>query len=270
MLPARELLGEMLLQLNEPALAIEAFEKDLKINPNRASGMEGLVVAKKTELKLKLNIKKIFCQGIIEIFQNNFLSHPKNLKMQRNSFFKLCISAGLMIVSPISSWARRMRTQKGIFVQAGKDRFNKALTRQPGDIIFNKVSSSDTDGDLYIMDTTRIKEGGPPLHYHYNQDEWWYVVKGEFLIRVGEETFHATTGDCVFGPRKIPHTFAKIGEGEAKIILLFQPAGKMEDFFHAVNDGKFELMSDYQKNEFRKEHGFEHIGPPLKIPPNGN
>lgn len=45
-LPARELLGEMLLELNEPALAIEAFEEDLKINPNRRNGMIGLRSAK--------------------------------------------------------------------------------------------------------------------------------------------------------------------------------------------------------------------------------
>lgn len=186
--------------------------------------------------------------------------------MKRNSFLKFCTAAGILMLSPFSANARKKRIQKGIFVEAGKDRNDNPFTRQPGDIIFNKVSSSDTDGDLYIFDTTRIKEGGPPLHYHYNQDEWWYVITGEFLIRVGEETYHAKPGDSVFGPRGIPHTFAKIGTGEAKIILLFQPAGKMEDFFKAVNEGKLEKMSEEEKNKFRNEHGFEHVGPPLTIP----
>ena len=45
-LPARELLGEMLLELNEPALAIEAFEQDLKINPGRRNGIIGMNAAK--------------------------------------------------------------------------------------------------------------------------------------------------------------------------------------------------------------------------------
>jgi mannose-6-phosphate isomerase-like protein (cupin superfamily) len=179
---------------------------------------------------------------------------------------KFCIAAGLLITSPMIVTASRRRIQKGIFVQAGKDRHNNPYTRQPGDLIFNKVSTSDTDGDLYIFDTTRIKEGGPPLHFHYSQDEWWYVITGEFLIKVGDETFHAKPGDCVFGPRGIPHTFAKIGPGDAKIILLFQPAGKMEEFFKAINEGKLEKMSDDEKNSFRKEHGFEHVGPPLTIP----
>ena len=51
-LPARELLGEMLLELNEPALAIEAFEQDLKINPNRRNGMIGLNFAKQKAIKV--------------------------------------------------------------------------------------------------------------------------------------------------------------------------------------------------------------------------
>ena len=104
------------------------------------------------------------------------------------------------------------------------------------------------------------------MHFHYSQDEWWYVITGEFLIKVGDETYHAKPGDCVFGPRGIPHCFAKIGTGEAKIILLFQPAGKMEAFFKAVNEGKLEKMSDEEKDKFRIEHGFKHVGPPLAIP----
>lgn len=80
--------------------------------------------------------------------------------------------------------------------------------------------------------------------------------------------FMLNPGDSVFGPRGVPHTFAKIGEGEAKIILLFQPAGKMEEFFKAVNDGKLEKMSNTEKDNFRKEHGFEHVGLPIGIPEN--
>lgn len=50
-LPARELLGEMLLELNEPALATEAFEQNLKVNPNRRNGITGLTLAKQKASK---------------------------------------------------------------------------------------------------------------------------------------------------------------------------------------------------------------------------
>ncbi|MGE5106861.1 MAG: hypothetical protein ACM3H8_04920 [Sphingobacteriales bacterium] len=49
-LPARELLGEMLLELNEPIPAAEAFRKDLKVNPNRRNGMIGLSLAEQKAL----------------------------------------------------------------------------------------------------------------------------------------------------------------------------------------------------------------------------
>lgn len=40
-IPARELQGEMLLEMNLPSLALEAFEKDLKLHPNRHNGIIG-------------------------------------------------------------------------------------------------------------------------------------------------------------------------------------------------------------------------------------
>lgn len=46
-IPARELLGEMCLALLQNTEAIEAFEKNLKINPNRGLGQDGLIIAKK-------------------------------------------------------------------------------------------------------------------------------------------------------------------------------------------------------------------------------
>ena len=45
-IPARELLGELLLEMNQPALALTAFELDLKLHPNRHNGLIGLTMAK--------------------------------------------------------------------------------------------------------------------------------------------------------------------------------------------------------------------------------
>jgi hypothetical protein len=44
-IPARELLGELLLEMNKPALALEAFELDLKTHPNRRNGVLGASIA---------------------------------------------------------------------------------------------------------------------------------------------------------------------------------------------------------------------------------
>ena len=46
-LPARELLGDMYLALDQPAKALEAYEKDLKRHPNRFTGIYGAATAAK-------------------------------------------------------------------------------------------------------------------------------------------------------------------------------------------------------------------------------
>ena len=44
-IPARELLGDLLLEMNKPALALEAYESVLKTHPNRLNGLYGAGVA---------------------------------------------------------------------------------------------------------------------------------------------------------------------------------------------------------------------------------
>lgn len=185
--------------------------------------------------------------------------------MHRNAFLKLGAVLGTYLAAPIQLLARsyKNRVGKGFKVESGKDRFDKSITLFEGDQFFCKISGNDTDGDLYVYESTRLKNGGPAVHYHYEQDEWWYVLKGEFLIKVGDETYHAKKGDSVFGPRKIPHAFAKIGEGEATLLMIFQPAGKMEDFFLSISKGVEKTMTPEEKIKFRRDHGIEVVGPAL-------
>jgi mannose-6-phosphate isomerase-like protein (cupin superfamily) len=116
---------------------------------------------------------------------------------------------------------------------------------------------------MYVFESTRIKEGGPILHIHYETDEWWYILEGEFLVRVGDITYTAKPGDLVFGPRKVPHTFAKVGPGVAKLIICHQPGGKMEEYFRKISEGVAAKMTETERDNLRKEHGFEKVGPPL-------
>lgn len=187
--------------------------------------------------------------------------------MKRNIFLKSCLALGAFVSAPVTVFAkaRKMfRIDKGYMVGAGKDRFGKTIKPFDGDSFFTKVSTKDTDGDLYVFESTRIEEGGPSLHYHYEQDEMWYVLEGVFLIQVGETIYEAKAGDTVFGPRRVPHCFAKVGKAPGKILMLFQPAGKMEELFSKLSAGVAKDMTPEQRDNFRKEHGFERVGGPLK------
>ncbi len=187
--------------------------------------------------------------------------------MKRNSFIRSCLAAGAFLVTPFATIAKsshRDRMDKGLKIDAGKDRFGKPISLFEGDTFYTKISTKDTEGDIYLFESTRIKEGGPSYHLHFDQDEYWYILKGEFLFKVGEETFTAKAGDTVFGPRKVPHAFSKIGKGEAKILMFFQPAGKMEEMFRKISEGVTKNMTDEEQDKFREEHGIKKVGPPLK------
>jgi mannose-6-phosphate isomerase-like protein (cupin superfamily) len=186
--------------------------------------------------------------------------------VKRDSFLKVCLSVMAFLAVPFSLIAKgykNYRDKKGFMVGVGKDRLNKSLSLFEGDTFFCKVSTNDTDGQIYIFESTRVKEGGPPLHYHFDQDEWWYVIQGQFIIKVGDDLFQAKAGDSVFGPRMVPHAFAKVGAEEGKMLITYQPAGKMEDMYNKISDGFTKNMSVAEQDKFREEHGIKRVGPPL-------
>ncbi len=184
--------------------------------------------------------------------------------MKRTKFLFALTALAVAPLTVLSRVHRRLFTPgKAIRVASGEDRFGKPISLFEGDTFFTKVATEDSGGGLYIFESSREKKGGPPLHYHYTQDEWWYVLEGEFLFKVGDETFTAKKGDSVFGPRMVPHAFAKINEGPARLVMAFQPADKMEEHFKAVSGGALAKLSAEEKYEFRKANGFEVTGPAL-------
>ena len=186
--------------------------------------------------------------------------------MNRNSFLNLCLAAGAFLTTPVSSIAKtfnKKRISRALKVDAGKDRGDKPISLFEGDTFYTKVATNDSDGDVFVFESTRVKEGGPSFHLHYEQDEFWYIVKGEFLFKVGEESFTAKAGDTVFGPRNVPHAFAKVGEGEARLLMFYQPAGKMEDMFKKISEGVTKNMTEEEQDKFRHEHGIKKVGPAL-------
>lgn len=156
--------------------------------------------------------------------------------------------------------------QKGIKVESHKDRFMEELLIMGGRFDC-KVSARDTAGQLCIYDTYRREKGGPALHVHHRQDEWFFVIEGEFLVKVGEDMFHLKAGDSAFAPRQVPHTFAKISDDEAHMLVLLQPAGSIEIFFKAMSKLGPSIPKGHEQTlrSLFHTHGMELLGPPLKI-----
>jgi hypothetical protein len=79
--------------------------------------------------------------------------------------------------------------------------------------------------------------------------------------------FNLKAGDSAFAPRKIPHAFAKISEGDGQMLVLFQPAGSMEDFFKQLSKLGSNVPKDQEHTlkQLFEAHGMELVGPPLKF-----
>ena len=168
-----------------------------------------------------------------------------------------------LLAFPATSFAKVkkfFRPDKPFKIAAGKDRFDEDFFYR-GNHFFLKVSGKDTDGDLCIYDTLRTQTGGPRLHLHESQDEWFFVIKGEFTFQVGNETYYLKEGDTLFGPRKIPHAFAQTSEGEGRLLLTYQPAGLMESFYEEAR-AVTNPTEEQQKMLFQK-HGMQLLGKPL-------
>src|SRR5271170_6326852 len=96
--------------------------------------------------------------------------------------------------------------QHAIRVAAGQDRFNEHAALGSNRSIDCKVSAKDTNGTWSSFESHWQGKGGPPLHVHHDQDEWFYVMEGSYVFQVGGEKFNLTSGDSILAPRQIPHT----------------------------------------------------------------
>ncbi len=145
-------------------------------------------------------------------------------------------------------------------VAAGEDLFGEYRGLGVGYAAF-KVSVPDPNG-LFIVENTLHKKGGPARHLHLDQEEWFYIIEGEFILEIGQERMRLNPGDSILGPRKVPHVWAFVGDTTGRILFTFLPAGKMEAFFRAIT--KANAMAPEDPDLWRA-HGLELIGPPLLI-----
>ena len=151
------------------------------------------------------------------------------------------------------------RRQK-VLVKAGEDRDNKPFKFLDA-TFYVKVSGRDNEGRCVIFDTLRPEKKGPPLHYHIDVDEGFFVREGEFKVRAGDEIVRVKAGDSVFVPRNMPHAFVKTSEGTARLIVMHQPAGTMEEYFRTASN--FPDQSAAFRQKFAEQNGMRIIGPAL-------
>jgi quercetin dioxygenase-like cupin family protein len=117
-------------------------------------------------------------------------------------------------------------------------------TITPGQTLENPVTgerftfthtASTTDGELLAFDFALRPGGAVPIpHVHPIQTERFEVVEGTMRFRVGLRTRIARAGDVVEVAPGVMHSFANVGEEEARLRVEVRPALAMEEMFAEV------------------------------------
>ncbi|HEV2134703.1 MAG TPA: cupin domain-containing protein [Terracidiphilus sp.] len=182
--------------------------------------------------------------------------------MRRRNFLKSAASTfpfALSLPFALGSEASQFPIKEAHLVLADEDIDNQKRSLGFSRISF-KISTQETGGNFFLFEHSHLLPGGPPLHFHYDQEEWFYIVEGEILFQIGEKRFQLKPGDSMLAPRKVPHAFTAVGATPAKMVVGYSPAGKMEQFFRDVAIGKPVV---WDAALFRK-YGCELVGPPLR------
>ncbi|MBD3218606.1 MAG: cupin domain-containing protein [candidate division Zixibacteria bacterium] len=87
-----------------------------------------------------------------------------------------------------------------------------------------------------------------PLHYHNNEDEYSFVIKGRLGALLGDDVVIANQGDWVFKPRHQWHTFWNPDDEPCEIIEIISPAG-FENYFREVSKAWGDMEAFARINE---------------------
>ena len=147
--------------------------------------------------------------------------------------------------------------------QVARDGDRHAAHRKVGiGTLFFKVTTADCNGAFLVVEIAHHAKGGPPRHLHRDQDEWFHVIEGEYIVEIGDERYLLGPGDSAFGPRGLPHCWVNVSEGPGRIAFVFTPAGQAEAFFLEITKTNAMAPTD---PAFWLPFGMALVGPPLKV-----
>lgn len=153
--------------------------------------------------------------------------------------------------------------QRAFKVNAGETRGQGTLNIL-GDLVNILVSGNDVDGGFCIMEDRTEPQGGPPLHRHNREHEWWYILEGLYRFEIDGRIVVAGPGASLFAARGTVHTFQNIGRTVGRMLVLCQPAG-LDSFFEdlAAATAASDVPDPATIVSVFEKHGLDLVGPPL-------
>lgn len=102
-----------------------------------------------------------------------------------------------------------------------------------GDTYSTLLSGAQTGGTFALLEALVPAHTGPPPHIHHAEDETFVLLDGVVDFYVADDVHRAEPGSVVFVPQGIRHHFGNAGDGVARMLFMYSPAG-MEGMFAEI------------------------------------
>jgi quercetin dioxygenase-like cupin family protein len=153
---------------------------------------------------------------------------------------------------------------EAVVVDSDTDRWGHRM-RTSAYEVWTKVSRKDTNGHWSLFESLVPSGLAVPLHLHWDQEEWFWVVDGTFVFEVGGHTYRLSPGTSLLAPRQVPHRWKKTNDRDGRLLILVQPAERLEEFFARMAELSVEQRQDGAVWEsLYADCGMELLGPPLQ------
>ena len=96
------------------------------------------------------------------------------------------------------------------------------------------LRGADTGGLFSFYEVSVPPGEGSLFHVHEDMDESFYVIEGEFQIRIDGSVHEAPAGVLVYGPRGIGHSFFNTWHQTSRMLCIATPGG-IEGFFEELS-----------------------------------
>ena len=107
--------------------------------------------------------------------------------------------------------------------------------RVMGDLITFKLRARDTGGAFTLFEGEVGPGGFEPVHFHYREDETFYVLEGTVEFLVGDAWRESSAGTVVHIPRGVVHGFRNTSASAVRLLCLNLPGGLHEELFAAMS-----------------------------------
>lgn len=147
---------------------------------------------------------------------------------------------------------------KPCVVRPGEGRVLRAF----GEEVILHLGGAETGGRFTMWTEITPPGGGPPPHYHLNEDEWFWPQEGRVAFFKENAWTEVPTGTAVFMPRRVVHTFRNVGDTPLRMLIHTTPSG-FETFF-ARCAGEFAKPGGpdmEQITAISAEHGIHFVQP---------